>query len=103
MQTICSKVGFPEPHLILIIEPDTDELQQCLILVEQQVMLEIEEKNIPMAITTLIGAYYTFYINYPKSHPAAGFLLFTQEILMGKQELQLKKTTKYNSFIDSIL
>jgi len=66
-------------------------------------LCEVPNATIIKSFTVLIATYYVFYISYPKSAPAAGLLLFIQEILMGKKELHLKKTTRYASFIDSII
>ena len=34
--------------------------------------------------------------------PAAGVLLFIQEILLGQQDVTVKKTTKYISLVNSV-
>ena len=51
----------------------------------------------------LIAVYYAFYVQYPKSAPARSFLLFIQEILLEKQDMTIKRTAKYTSFINTLL
>lgn len=76
---------------------------QAFVVVEGEILCEVLDATIIKSLTVLIATYYVFYISYPKSAPAAGLLLFIQEILMDKQEENLKKTTRYTSFIDSII
>ena len=50
-------------------------------------------------MTSLLAAYYAFYVNYPKSHPAAGILMFMQELLCIPDDTS-KKSSTYSSLID---
>ena len=47
-------------------------------------------------LISLISTYYAFYVGYPKSPPAAGLLLFIQEVPLDQTEEKQKKTAKYN-------
>ena len=51
-------------------------------------------------MTSLLAAYYAFYVNYPKSHPAAGILMFMQELLLCIPDDTSKKSSTYSSLID---
>jgi len=51
----------------------------------------------------LIAVHYAFYIGYPKSAPAQGFLLFIQELFLERNDMTVKHSTKYKGFINSVL
>ena len=58
------------------------------------------EKHVDLV--TLIASYYVFCVSYPKSSSAPGVLLFIQEILLGQQDVTVKKTMKYISLVNSV-
>ena len=76
---------------------------QALVVVEGQVLCEVPEATILKSLTTLIAVYYCFFISYPKPPPAAGMLLFVQELIMLNFEEKFKKPTRYSALIDSLL
>jgi len=49
---------------------------------EKQILLEVDGFNILEGLITLPSCYYVFYVSYPKSGPAAGTLLFLQEVVL---------------------
>ena len=80
----------------------TDKNTQGFIVAEKDVLFEVDGFNLLEGIISLIAAYYAFYVSYPKSSPAAGVLLFNQEVLLCQADVQIKKTSKYVSLINSI-
>ena len=63
-------------------------------------LFEVEEFTISMGMIALLASYYIFYINYSKSHPAAGILMLMQELLLCIPDETIKKTSTYSSLID---
>ncbi len=57
-------------------------MDQAFIVAERRILFEVEHFNTVDGLVSLIACYYVFFIGYPKSGPAAGTLLFIQEVLM---------------------
>ncbi len=101
---VCKEKTFPEPRLVIFTEqefPDTN--CEAMIVAEDVLLFKIESFTVRKGLLLLIALYYIFDINYPKSCPASGLLLFVQELLLGAHEHNLKKSAKYTQFIDSII
>ena len=75
---------------------------QGFIIAEKKVLFEINKFNIAEGLISLLSSYYAFYINYPKSSPATGVLLFIQEILLCIPDTTVKKTSTYSSLVDHL-
>ena len=77
---------------------------QGLIIAEKELLFEVDINGFSVVdgLIALLAAYYIFYVKYPKSTPAAGFLLFLQEIILESPE-RSKKTSTYASLINSIV
>ena len=71
-------------------------------MAERAVLFEISDFNIAEGLISLLASYYTYYISYPKSSPAAGILLFMQELLLCMPDTTVKKTSTYSSLIDAL-
>ena len=72
----------------------TDKNAQGFIVAEKDVLFEVDGFNLLEGIISLIATYYEFYVSYPKSSPAAGVLLFIQEVLLCQPDVQIKKDFK---------
>ena len=72
-------------------------------MAEREVLFDVDVKEFSVVdgLIALLAAYYVFYIKYPKSTPAAGFLLFLQEMILDAPE-RSKKTSTYASLINLI-
>ena len=77
--------------------------RQGFIVVEREILLEVEEFNILEGLVALIATYYVFHVNYPKSGPASGVLLFIQEVLMNMPAKHVRKPARYSSLVNSLL
>ena len=77
---------------------------QGVIVAEKEVLFDVIVNGFSVVdgLIALLAAYYVFYVKYPKSTPAAGFLLFLQEIILDSPE-RSKKTSTYASLINSII
>ena len=71
-------------------------------MAERAVLFEINDFTISEGLISLLASYYVYYISYPKSPPAAGTLLFMQEMLLCMPDASVKKTSTYSALIDSI-
>lgn len=101
---VTAEKTFPEPRLAIFADSTDLNAMQAFVIGEGQVLFEISEcHSVIDSVISLFAAYYVLYVNYPKSAPAAGLLLFVQEVLMGMKELNLKKTVRYSSFINSVM
>ena len=76
---------------------------QGFIIAEKEMLFEIPSFTVAEGIISILATYYAYYINYPKSLPAQSFLLFVQEILLGKDSVGIKRSSKYSTFINYIL
>ena len=103
MDQVLKEKTFPEPRLIMFIQEETMKNAQGFIIAERSILFEVENFNILNGISSLLAAYYVFHVAYPKSSPAAGMLLFFQEVLLGKEAISARRTSKYCSFINSLL
>jgi hypothetical protein len=94
--------SFPEPRLVVFArEQDIKEAQE-FIITEKQILFEVDNFTLVDRLVSLIAAYYTFYVSYPKSSPATGVLLFIEELLLEQPDVTVKKT-KYVALIDAII
>ena len=104
INTIVQEKMFPEPRLAFFGADEAGlEHFQAFIIAEKRIIFEVEECSIIDALISLIACYYTLYISYPKALPAAGLLLFIQELLMELRETEVKKSVRYTALIDSLL
>ena len=97
LQHILNEKVFNEPRLIMFkngLNP------QGLIVAEKTELFEVDQFTISVGMISLLAAYYVFYINYPKSHPAAGILMFMQELLLCIPDETTKKSSTYSALID---
>ncbi len=102
IESVVREKSFPEPRLAFFGTDEVDHLQ-AFVVAEGRIVLEVTEISVVDSIISLIASYYALYISYPKALPAAGLLLFIQELLMEIRETQIKKSVRYTSMIDSIL
>lgn len=100
IDVITAEKTFPEPRLVIIGE---GENSQGFIVAEKQILLEVDGFNILEGLITLLASYYVFYVSYPKSGPAAGTLLFLQEVVLNEQAQVIRKPARYSSLINSVL
>ena len=94
---------FPEPRLLIFVDEGHPEKATGCLVVEKNVMYKILEFSVIEGIISLIAGYYTLFVSYPASSPAKCFLLFVQEILLGKKEAGKKRPSKYNELLNRIL
>ena len=97
------KPGFPEPRLIVFVNKNDKQDAQGFVVAEETILFEVDSFCVVDGIVSLLSSYYAFYIKYPKSVVALSFLLFVQEILLGKDDISVRRTSKYASFVNSIL
>ena len=83
--------SFVEPRLAIFVDPKSPVNPQGVIIAEKKVILHIDEFSVRKRLLYLIAPYYVLYINYPKSVPASGLLLFIQEVLVDAHEILCKK------------
>ena len=100
IDAITSEKGFPEPRLVIV---GQGESRQGFIVAEKEILLEVDGFNIMEGLITLLSCYYVFYVSYPKSGPAAGTLLFLQEVVLNEPAKLIRKPARYSSLINSIL
>ena len=100
IDVITTEKTFPEPRLVII---GKGENSQGFIVAEKQILLEVDGFNILEGLITLLASYYVFYVSYPKSGPAAGTLLFLQEVVLNEQAKVIRKPARYSSLINSVL
>ena len=103
LEVVLKEKNFPEPWIIFV----NDQLQEAknaqgFIIAEKQVVFEVDTFTLVDGLTSLLASYYTFYVSYPKSPPAAGVLLFIQ-VLLGQEDVTVKKTSKYVALINSVV
>ena len=101
IDAIASQKAFPEPRLVIV---GQGESRQGFIVAEKQILLEVDGFNILEGLITL----YTVLLlrllcKLPKSGPAAGTLLFLQEVVLNEPAKLIRKPARYSSFINSIL
>ena len=92
--------GFPEPRLLMI---GQDKNHQGFIVAEKQILLKVEDFSILEGLITLLCCYYVFYVRYPKSGPAAGLLLFLQEVILNEPAKHGRKPARYSSLVNAVL
>ena len=88
---------FAEPRLAIFRESN-----QGMIVAERSVLFEVTEYSVPEAIISLLAAYYAYHVSYPNSALASSFLLFMQEILLGIEDMCIKKSNKYAALVNSL-
>ena len=81
LEVAAAEKGFPEPRLLMI---GQDKNRQGFIVAEKLILLEVEGFSILEGLITLLCCYYVFYVSYLKSGPAAGILLFLQEVILNE-------------------
>ncbi len=103
IQSVVTEKSFAEPRLAFFGTDEVGEIEhfQAFVIAEGRIVLEVTEMTIINCIISLIAVYYALYISYPKALPAAGLLLFIQELLLEIKETQIKKSVRYTSLIDS--
>jgi len=72
--------SFTEPRL----HGDIQGQNKCQGIAEKEVLFDVvvDGFSIVDGLIALLTACYVFYVKYPKSTPATGFLLFLQEIIL---------------------
>ena len=100
LEVAAAEKGFPEPRLLIIKEEKT---YQGFIIAEKEILFEVDNFNIIDGLITLLASYYVYYIKYPKSGPAAGLLLFLQEVILNKPAKHVRKPARYSSFVNAVL
>jgi len=75
-----------------------------MIVAEKEVLFDVvvDGFSVVDGLIALLVVYYVFYVKYPKSTPATGFLLFLHKIILDVPE-RSKKTSTYASLINSII
>ena len=91
---------FPEPRLAIV---GQGKGSQGFIIAEKKIIFEVDGFTVLQGLITLLATYYVFYINYPKSGPAAGTLLFLQEVLLNQPAKNIRKPARYSTLINSVL
>ena len=92
-----------EPRLV-VFQDHQGKYNQGFIIAEKKVLFEVTQFNIIEGLISLIAAYYSLYISYPKSPVAGDELLFIQEVLLEVEaDKKIKKRLKYNSLISAIV
>ena len=86
---------FAEPRLIIFVSMAHPEAAQGFVIAEKEILLQINNFTVIRELIILIAIYYVFYVGYPKSIPARGFLLFIQEVLLEKKDKTVKRNAKY--------
>ena len=86
-----------------ICQHGTPEAAQGFVIAEKEILLCINNFLAIRGLSLLIAIYYIFFIGYPKSVPAQGFLLFIQEVFLGKKDKTVKRRAKYTGFVNSLL
>ena len=87
-----------------MLKDDNGRPNQGFIVAEQEVLFEVTGFTIIDRTISLLAAYYSLYISYPKSTMAADELLFIQEVLLETEADKTKrKRVKYNSLISAIV
>lgn len=99
MQQVLNEKTFNEPRLVIFTNGGSQALQG-FIVAEKTQLFEVDDFNISEGMISLLASYYAFYINYPKSLPASGVLLFMQEHLLCMPDTSAKKTSTYSTLID---
>ena len=103
LDVVLHEKSFPEPRLIIFSDENRVKEAQAFIIAEKEVLFEIDNFSVCDALTSLIAAYYIFFVSYPKSCTASGLLLFIQEVLLGSQDMSTKKSSKYTALINTVL
>ena len=91
LHDILNEKTFSEPRLAIFVEPKNPVQPHGVIIAERKVIIHFDDFTVKKGLLYLIAIYYVFYINYPKSVPASGLLLFIQEVLLGAHEVFLYK------------
>ena len=92
-----------EPRLV-VFKDHNGRPNQGFIVAEQEVLFEVTGFTIIEGMISLLAAYYSLYISYPKSTMAADELLFIQEVLLETEaDKTIRKRVKYNSLISAIV
>ena len=76
---------------------------QRFIVAEKPSLLEVDNFSIIDGLTTLLASFYVHYVGYTKSGPAAGLLLFLQEIILNKPAKHVRKPAHYSSLVNAML
>lgn len=100
LEIVAAEKGFPEPRLLLIKQ---EKMHQGFIIAEKEILFEVDNFSIVDGITTLLASYYVFFVKYPKSAPAAGLLLFLQEIILNKPAKNVRKPARYSALVNALL
>ena len=94
---------FAEPRLVIFVNMANPEAAQGFVMAEKEILLQIKNFSVMRGLIILIAIYYVFYVGYPKSIRARCFLLFIQEVLLGKNDKTVKRSAKYTGFVNELL
>jgi len=103
LDVILKEKAFPEPRLVIFVDERHPEKAEGCLAAEKQILYKIPQFSVMKGIVSLIASYYTFFVSYPASSPAKSFLLFVQEILLGKKDAGVKRPSKYSKLLNKIL
>ena len=98
LHDVLNEKTFAEPRLAIFVEPKKPIHPHGVIIAENKIIIHIDEFTVMKGLLNLIATYYVFYINYPKSVPASGLLLFIQEFLVGAHEIFVKSLLSIHYF-----
>ena len=88
--------AFSEPRHVVFLTEDNVQNGQGFVIAEKTILYEVDNFSVCEGIVALITADYIFYVPYPKSSSAA---VYTR----GIQDVNVRKTSKYTSLINSVL
>lgn len=97
--------SFPEPRVVIFgtDKATADSLKQTFLIIENEFEVEVKLTSVADLIKLVLAAYYTLDVSYPTaSVPAASMLLFLQEIVLNKPDYNVKKPSRYMSFVNSL-
>jgi len=103
LDDILKEKVFPEPQLLVFADESCPEKATGCLVAEKEILYKIPGFSVIEGIISLIASYYTFFVSYPASSPARYFLLFLQEILLGKKEAGVKRPSKYTELLNKVL
>ena len=92
MDQVLQENSFPEPRLVMFLQEETMKNGQGYIIAERNILFEVHNYSVLNGISSLLAAYFVFDVSYPKSSSTAGMLLLFQEVLLGKQATNVRRT-----------
>lgn len=95
---------YTEPRLLIFQNKTDPSLTQGFVVAEKEILFEVDGFTVEEGIVSLMATYYAYHINYPKPLPSLHFLLFIQEVLLGrKDESGARKGAKYAKLVNYVL